>query len=385
MKRLSLTRRAATLALGSALLAGCSVIPRGPVSSPVPDDRRTGGVDSSSIPIEADRHRIALLVPTSGENGAVGQAIANATTMALLDTGSNALRITTYDTSGNAQAAARRAVEDGNTLILGPLLGRNVPGVQAAARTANVPIVTFSNDASYASPDVFVLGHVPEQGIARSVRYAQENGDNAFAVLVPEGEYGRRAEAAMRATVPGFGGVVTASETYARGNTSIGSAARRLASRGLYDAVLIADGPRLAGQGAAAIRANGDRPQIIGTELWSGESAVLRVPSLRGAIFSAVSDSRYRQFVDSYEARFGNQPYRVATLGYDAVLLTLRIARDWEPGRDFPLRAMRSDGGFLGLDGAFRFGPDNVAQRAPEVRRIEDGRVAIVDPAPSGF
>ena len=388
MKPLSFTRRSFCITLGAVVLGGCSVIPRSaePVSRPVePSVPRAEAPGESAIPVDTDRHRIALLVPTSGENGAVGQAIANATTMALLDTGSNVLRITTYDTAGNAQEAARRAVEDGNRLILGPLLGKNVPGVQAAARTRDVPVVTFSNDTSYASPDVFVMGHVPEQGIARSVGYAQRNGDNAFAVLVPEGEYGRRAEAAMRAAVPRRGGVVTASETYDRGNTSIASAARRLTARGLYDAILIADGPRLAAQGASAVRAAGDRPQIIGTELWSGEAAVLRAPALRGAIFSAVSDARYRQFVNSYEARFGVQPYRIATLGYDAVLLTLRVARDWRVGSDFPTRQLRADGGFLGLDGAFRFGSDNVAERAFEVRRIEDGRVVIVEPAPTGF
>ena len=385
----SATRRLSRRAFVVAACVGvsaCAVVPRSPepVGRPVePQPRERTG--ASDLPIDTNRHRIALLVPTSGENGAVGQAIANATTMALLDTGSDTLRITTYDTAGNAQDAARRAVEDGAELILGPLLGRNVPAVQSAARTADVPIITFSNDASYASPDVFVIGQVPEQGIARSVRYAQQNGSNSFAVLTPEGEYGRRVEAAMRTTVPRLGGVVRSAERYDRGNTSIVSAAQRLSARGIYDAVVIADDPRLSGRGADAIRAAGERPQIIGTELWSGESAVLRAPSLRGAIFSAVSDTRYRQFVNSYEARFGVQPYRVATLGYDAVLLTLRVARDWPEGGPFPLGAMRAEGGFLGLDGAFRFGPDNVAQRAFEVRRIENGRVVVVDPAPTGF
>ena len=45
-----------------------------------------------------------------------------------------------------------------------------------------------------------------------------------------------------------------------------------------------------------------------------------------------MSDARFRKFSDSYKARFGAQPYRIATLGYDAVLLTLRIARDWRTG-----------------------------------------------------
>ena len=95
---------------------------------------------------------------------------------------------------------------------------------------------------------------------------------------------------------------------------------------------------RLAAQAASVLNPSGggDKTRLLGTELWSGESAVTRASALGGAWFSAISDTRYKRFVNSYEARFGSQPYRIATLGYDAVLLTLRVARDWRVGRDFP-------------------------------------------------
>ena len=110
-----------------------------------------------------------------------------------------------------------------------------------------------------------------------------------------------------------------------------------------------------------------------------------RKPSLRGALFSAVSDNRFRQFASSYESRFGEQPFRLATLGYDAVLLTLRIARDWQPGRDFPTGRMLAADGFLGLDGPFRFGSNGVGERAMEVREVGNGAVSVVDAARTKF
>ena len=67
---------------------------------------------------------------------------------------------------------------------------------------------------------------------------------------------------------------------------------------------------------------------------------------------------------------------------YDSVLLTLRIARDWRPGTLFPTRRLSDAGGFLGLDGAFRFAADNVSQRAWEVREVG---VGTVSPAPTRF
>ncbi|MBU2032586.1 MAG: penicillin-binding protein activator [Alphaproteobacteria bacterium] len=383
MKRFTITRRQIAVTGLAALLGACSIIPKSgePVSRPV--ETPTPMPSETALPDDGTHHRIALLVPMAGDNGAVGQSIANAATMALLDTDAGNLRITTYDTSGDARDAARRAIADGNKLILGPLMGGNVGAVLAEARPADVPLISFSNDAAIASPDVFVMGHIPEQSIRRSVQYARSQGARDFAVIAPDGEYGRRAEAALQGAVQSYGGRVTGAERYARGNTSIMSAAERLRSRGCYDTVLIADGPRLAQQ--AAGRVGGANTRILGTELWSGEVAVTRAPSLKGAIFSAVSDNRYRRFVDSYEARFGGQPYRISTLGYDAVLLALRVAQDWRVGRDFPTGSLRDSGGFLGLDGAFRFQSNGVVERSFEVREIRDGEVVIVDAAPTRF
>ena len=385
MKRWTFDRRAmVTLGL-AALLGACSVIPKaperaGPVT-PTPSAEPT-----QSLPTDETRHRIALLVPMSGRNGPVGQSIANATTMALLDTNAGNLRITTYDTAKGPEAAARQAIAEGNKLILGPLLGSNIPSVTAPARAADVPVISFSNDTGAAGPDVFIMGHIPEQSITRTVQYARSQGAQNFAIIAPDGEYGSRAEDAVRRAVAAYGGAVVWTERFARGNTSIVSAAERLKAHGGYDTVLVADGARLAAQAAGVLNPGGAMTtRLLGTELWSGEGSVTRASALTGAWFSAVSDDRYKRFTDSYEARFGSQPYRIATLGYDAVLLTLRVARDWPPGRDFPAGALRSGDGFLGLDGAFRFGRNGLVERAFEVREVRDGAVVVVENAPSRF
>ena len=170
----------------SVALAACQVVPRGPgpVVGPPPPAERPG----SELPQDQGRHRVALLVPMSGENGAVGQSIANAATMALLDTNASNLRITTYDTSTGAGSAAARAIADGNKLILGPLLSDDVQPVLAKARSAHVPLVTFSNDRSVAGRDVFVMGVIPEESIDRTVDYAMAHGSKRFAAIVPAGD-----------------------------------------------------------------------------------------------------------------------------------------------------------------------------------------------------
>src|SRR5699024_8481475 len=138
----------------------------------------------------------------------------------------------------------------------------------------DIPLITFSNDLSVAQRDVFVMGHVPEQSITRTIDYAASQGMQRFAALLPEGEYGDRAAAALSRAATQVGGSLAAVERYNRSNTSIVSAAERLEGRGGYDAVLIGDGARLSAIAAAALR-DDDTPLIVlGTELWSGEAGI---------------------------------------------------------------------------------------------------------------
>lgn len=377
----TLDRRKLMALTAMALVAGCQVVPKGR-----PGPERPPEQPNANLPTDTQRHRIALMVPMEGPNGAVGQSIANAATMALLDTNANNIRITTYDTSIGVQAATTRAIADGNRLILGPLLADDIPAVAAGARAARVPVISFSNDEGAAAPNVYVMGNLPGQSIGRTVAYARSLGATRFAALIPSGAYGQRAAMALNQAVQAAGGRVVATEGFDRGNTSAISAAQRLRAKGGFDAVLIADGGRIAAQAATSLKGRGgSTARILGTELWSGEAVVATTPALRGALFASVSDTRFRQFADSYKARFGAQPYRIATLGYDAVLLTIRLARDWKPGTSLPTERLGAGTAFLGVDGAFRFRPGGVIERALEVREVRAGGVTVVSPAPAGF
>ena len=373
-------RRGWLASAGLVMVAGCAVVPKAPPVAPVPEQP-----SATTLPVDQQRHRVALLVPLSGPNGAVGQSLANATTMALLDTSASNLRLTTYDTAAGPSVAATRAIADGNKLILGPLMGDEATAVAAVARPARVPIIAFSNDIGVASAGTFIMGSLPEQSIARTVRFARSRGVARFAALVPDGEYGQRAAAAFNAAVVESGGTVVATETYARGNTSVVSAARRLRTRGGFDAVLIGDSGRFAALAAPAFKGGKTPVRLLGTELWSGDGAAIGGAALAGAWYAAVPDTRFLQFADSYQSRFGAKPYRIATLGYDAVLLTLRVAREWKPGALFPTARLGDRGGFLGLDGPFRFADNGLVERALEVNEVREGGVTAVSPAPARF
>ncbi|HEU0042943.1 penicillin-binding protein activator [Sphingomonas sp.] len=377
------------LALAGALAACSTVVPRGPVQAPPPQVVAPNPSDTEvqvGIPRDAQRNRVALLVPLSGGNAGVGQSIANATMLALLDTQNQSVRVTNYDTATGAATAARRAIADGAQLILGPLLADDVRAVAPIARAAGVPVLSFSNDAGVAGNGTYLMGYAPAQSINRVVAYAGGRGVTSFAGLVPNGLYGQRASTAFLRAVEDAGGQVASLQTFARTPGGVTAATARLAGQGAYGAVLIADGGATAAQAAGQVKRGANAgTRILGTELWNSESGIAARPTLAGAWYASVSDTFYRQFATKYRTRFGATPYRLSSLGYDAVLLTVRISRDWRVGSPFPETQLRDAGGFSGIDGAFRFGRDGIAERALEVKEIRGGATTVVSPAPSGF
>lgn len=375
------------LVIAGALAVSACVRPSGPPPAPTRPEpapvRPAPGPVRPGLPEEdTARHRVALLVPLSGTNAGVGRSLANATQLAILDTKAADVRITSYDTSTGAAAAAQRAIADGNKLILGPLLAEDARIVAPIARRAGVPVISFSNDASVAGNGTYLLGYAPAQSIERVVDHARRSGVTEFAGLMPTGLYGERASTAFLRAVEGAGGKVTALETYNRG--AVNQAIARLA-RSPFQAVLIADSASGAVTAVPGIRRARPTARVLGTELWNSDSGVGGLTALNGAWFASVSDTYYRQYATKYRARFGAAPYRLSTLGYDSVLLTVRIARDWRPGDAFPAGRLDDRDGFAGLDGAFRFGRDGIAERALEVQEIRGGTTVTVSPAPQGF
>ena len=377
------SRRLAALAL-ALLLAACGTVAptgRGHVAAPPPPPPAPVHVATpSTLPEDKVRHRVALLVPLTGPNAGVGQSIANAAVLAIADTRDGALRVTTYDTGGGAGAAAQKAIADGNQLILGPLLADDVRAVAPIAAAAGVPVLGFSNDAGVAGEDVWLLGFQPGQSIERVVRYARSRGLTRFAALVPQNLYGRNATTVLLRTVEAAHGTVVGMQTYDRTPKSLGLAVAA-AARQHPDAVLIADSGRGAMLIANQLKRQGGR--LLGTELWSAETGLKAVPSLQGAWYASVDDGNFAQLTQRYRARFGKTPYRLSSLGYDAVLLTVRIARDWQPGLPFPVARLADPDGFSGIDGAFRFGDGHLAERALAVHQI--GAAGDVSPAPKNF
>ena len=371
-------RRAWLLGISATIvtLAACQTGPSGPVG-PV-------GIEPPPVPAGQETNEVAVIVPLTGADGAVGTSIANAAKLALLDTGEKSIRIQVYDSNrtGGGAAAAQQAIADGNRLILGPLLAEDVRAAAPVARRAGIPVIAFSNDESVASEGVYIMGFTPDQSIGRVVAYARSKGVNSFGGLVPTGLYGQRAAQALIGAVRKSGGRVASIESYDRSPASLAAAARRLNAKGPIDAVLVGDSSKMAALAGPALKV-GQRK--LGTELWSSDRTIGKTASMRGAWYAAAPDVQYDRLVVRYKARYGKTPYRLASLGYDAVLLAVRSAGNWPIGRAFPARMLIERDGFSGVDGNFRFAKDGIAERLLEVRQVNAINTSVVSPAGTAF
>ena len=107
--------------------------------------------------------------------------------------------------------------------------------------------------------------------------------------------------------------------------------------------------------------------------------------ALRGAWYAAAPDTQFDRLVTRYRARYGKTPYRLASLGYDSVLLAVRSAKNWPIGRAFPAKGLVDKDGFAGVDGSFRFVHEGVAERLLEVRQVTATGTTVVSPAGTVF
>jgi hypothetical protein len=226
------------------------------------------------------------------------------------------------------------------------------------------------------------MGFTPDQSISRVVSYARGKGSSRFAALVPTGLYGQRAAQAMIGAVRKSDGTVSVIQSYDRSKGAVAAAARRLNARGDVDAILIGDNGRIAAMAAPLLKVG---PRRLGTELWATDKALGKTAALRGAWYAAAPDAQFNRLVTRYRARYGKTPYRLASLGYDSVLLAVRNAKSWPLGRAFPAKSLIDRDGFGGVDGAFRFSRDGVAERLLEVRQVTAAGTTTISPASPKF
>jgi branched-chain amino acid transport system substrate-binding protein len=360
--------------------------------------------------------KVALLVPLSGPNAGLGNAILNAAQMALFETANGQLTLVPRDTSGTpagAAEAAHSAVADGAALILGPLLAGEVEAVKPIAQAAHVNVIAFSTVTDIAGGNTYLMGFLPRQEIAREVGYARERGISRFAVLAPSTPYGHLMADTLRESAAAAGATVTRIAFFdprgdpetaiavllPSGSPTASSPAPGPADAAAlappappappvpdFDALLLPEGGgelRLVTRDLTAAGIDTKATRLLGSGLWD-VSDIGADPALDGGWFAASPPEARRDFERRYRTTYGSDPPRLASLGYDAAALAASLASG-RSGPPFSRDAILNPTGFNGVDGLFRFTPNGLVQRALAVLEVEPQGNIVVSPAPQSF
>ena len=399
----SLSRRAllasgmaSTVALSGALtgcssnlggLGGGASNGGGGFAEPVGNSAPTGDT------IGAGAVRVALILPKSagGQSALIAGQLRNAADLALRDfTGADVTVLVKDDagTTEGGKAAASQAVAEGAQMIIGPLNAVSARGVAEPARTAGIPVVTFTTDTSVAARGVYLIGFLPAVDVDRIVSYAATQNRKSMAAIVPDDAYGVVVEAAFRETAARYGVRVMGVERYKGDPVDMQTKAGIVAKLGAQiDSVFVPDAGGNSAQVAQALFSAGldkSRVKILGSGRMN-DPAALGAPALSGAWFPGIDPAGMDGFKSRYRAAFGSEPGPLAALGYEAVFLAAGLVRNAgsKPFRD---EVMLSRNGFAGgVTGIFRFRPDGTSERGLAVYEIGGNTARAISAAPKQF
>lgn len=368
--------------------------------------------------------RVALLLPFTAPNEAarkVASAMFDAAQLAAFDAGDGRFLLIPKDTKGHpdgASAAARSALADGAEIILGPLFSESTAAAAPVARAAGTAMIAFSSDLKVAGDGVYLLSFPPELEIQRVTDYTMQQEINRFGLLAPLSEYGTRVSGAFSQEVYSRGGVIVHEERYQQEPELMLEPAKRLArysnqivpvelrhefegdrsaaapapdgqtghTQG-YQAVLMPEqGTLLRALAPLLPYYNVDitRVKLLGVSAWNNPR-LTREPALRGGWFAAPDPAITRNFEDRFAAAFGAPPPRLASLAYDATLLSAKLGGTQRRRNRFSVNAIADPNGYFGADGLFRLNPDGSVERGLAILEIQPGGIQVIDPAPRSF
>lgn len=349
--------------------------------------------------LETPEHAIGLLLPLDDarpQQRRLAATLRNAAELALEDLGETGLRLIVQDTTTDPATAARQAIVEGATILVGPLYADAVRTAGEVAVGEGIGMIAFSTDSTVAQPGVYLIGSLPEQEVERIITYAINNGHRQFGALVPETSYGDLAHGRLVEGLAGFGEAEPLVVRYDATFESQTQAAERFAAEHIarvnadpanaVTAVLLpaSDNELLTlSSFLAEQEVSREVVRLLGTGLWDARAA-LRDESLLGGWFAAPTPRFRDTFAERYRVRFDATPPALAALAYDAVAVagTLALAGGADP---FSADAITDAAGFHGVTGTFRFLPDGLNERELAILEVERDGFRVIDPARRRF
>ncbi|MFT6452720.1 MAG: ABC-type branched-subunit amino acid transport system substrate-binding protein [Halocynthiibacter sp.] len=340
---------------------------------------------------------VALLVPGGSErdgDNLLAKSLENAARLAMADLGDVKIDLRVYNTAGQAgQAAsmATQAVADGAKIILGPVFASAANAAGVAVAPKNVNVLAFSNNASIAGGNVFVLGPTFDNTADRLVSYAVRHGKRNIAIVHGQGTAEEIGSQAIRGAIQRNGATLAGVTGFELSQQAVVAAAPQIASQTKANgaqAVFLTSG----NDGALPLLAqllpeNGLTPasmQYIGLQRWDIPATAVSLPGLQGGWFAIPDRALSANFASRYEAAYGAAPLPISGLAYDGIAAIGALAKTGDANA-LTAAGLTRGSGFVGVNGIFRLRADGSNERGLAIATIQNNQVVEIDPAPRRF
>ena len=338
---------------------------------------------------------VALLVPKSNARTTeLAQSLENAAKLAVGDLKNVKIDLRVYDTAGSAviaAQAAQTAVDEGAKIVIGPLFAEAANAAGLAIAEEEINILSFSNNASIAGGNVFVLGQTFENTAKRLVDFAATKGKRKAIIVHPaniEGEFGKlaleNAAAGSRLKIVSTQGFDFSREGVANAVPLVRAAVE------IEDADLVLLTSTTAGALGLLVQMlpeAGVQPsdiQFAGLARWDVPAQNLSLSGVQGGWFPVPDQELVADFSARFEQIYESKPHHLASLSYDGIAAIGALVASGK--RNALVRSsLTQAAGFEGVDGIFRFLQNGTNERGLAIAQVVEKQVQIIDPAPKSF
>lgn len=377
----------------------------------------------------SETHRMAVLLPLSGNAAKAGETIRSAIELGILQNAPKNLSVSFFDTAGDVATSINEALATNPEVIIGPLFSNDAK-ILRASKPENLPVLSFTSDAASLGQGVMTMALMPTNSVEAIVKEIISDGSRNLLILAPDTDSGKLMAGAARSAATYYDLPVSGlffykekdtdsikNTTYNASMYNARTAANTKAREILSDILtketitaveksyLIAQLEDLSKQDtlgkvpydAVLFLGNGDDTETLasflryygvgktdakfyGTALWEG-SDIIKDFNMSGAKYAVLPETA-ESFINIYELTTGQKPGHFASFGYDAANMAISMIYS----NKSPASYLLDPSGYIGIDGLFRLKPSGVSERALNIVRLNGkGETEVVKQAPNSF
>ena len=354
---------------------------------------------------------IGLMLPLTGPHYSIGQSLLNASQLALYTSKNSNINFIVKDVgeTKNLTKSFYELVNDDVELIVGPVFSEKLKVLNPMSRDENVKLISFSNNIDITSKNLSAFGLSPEDEIEKLLRYCDSKNLKRIKVILPENIYGNKIKDKILNLKkldlnidskffyydpknPDFYEVSKRVANYETRKENLKNEISRLSEftdeiskakikklKKLdtygelnFDALLI-----IVNKFDELISFSSVLPyydvdpkkiQYLGTSTWN-KTAIVKEPSLKGAIFTDIDQDSLEKFINHYEKYFKEKPHELAAFAFDIIGLIAKLQS--KDGSLTKLKTIETVS-YSGVTGKFRLLNSGRTSRTPEIYKIKN-------------